>query len=316
MHFLGTYGGIVENVRDPERLGRAKVRVPHLHGTSSASAGYVGVNDLPWAMPAGMPAGGSAASGGFSHLPAPGDHVWVRFLDGEAEKPIWEWGMQTFADRDKLKLHTYETTPTGEVSPPKSAYWTRYNHVVELTDPGINLITAGGYRIQFIDGINDGRIDLSTALGNFLRLDDTDNGATMFLNEDWFINIGQALTGQSNTFEWITATDDFSVVSGQAVVFESATDTSFGAGTVFSVDALESVDFTAPMIRLGGETAVQPVILGTQLLTFLESLLVYLSTHTHGNGNNGSPTSPPIIPPVGVVQPEPSTLLSTTVFTV
>lgn len=315
MPLLGTYGGLVENVRDPEKLGRVKVRVPHVHGVSSSSAGFIGVNDLPWAAPAGMPAGGSAQSGGFSHLPSPGDHVWVRFLDGEPEKPIWEWGMQTFADRDKLKLHQYAVAATGEVGKPKSAFWTRFNHVLELTETGINGITSNGYRLQIIDGTADGRVDLSTSLGNFLRLDDTDNGGTLFINEDMFVNIGQSLQAISNGFDWQTATEDFTVVSGADVSLEAAVSFSVGASAV-AVDALETADFTAPVIRFGGETAVQPLVLGTNLATFLESLLLYLSTHTHGNGNEGSPTTPPIVPPIGIVQPQIPTLLSTTVFTV
>ena len=93
-----TYAGTVESNLDPLKLGRLKVRVPHVYGTTASGVGYIGVNDLPWALPAGMAAGGSANSGGFSQLPEKGDHVWVRFLDGEPEKPVWEWGMQTMDD--------------------------------------------------------------------------------------------------------------------------------------------------------------------------------------------------------------------------
>ncbi len=316
MHLSGTYGGVVENVRDPEKLGRVKVRVPHVHGVSAGSAGFIGVNDLPWAMPAGMPAGGSAQSGGFSHIPAPGDHVWVRFLDGEPEKPIWEWGMQTFGDRDKLTLHQYDVSPTGEVGKPKSSGWTRFNHRIELSETGITGITSGGYRLQIIDGQADGRIEATTSLGNFFRLDDTDNGGTLFLNEDFYVNVGQSVSGFSNGFEWTTMTEDFSVVSGRAISLQSATTFDVGASADASIDALGTINLTAPAIRIGGEAAIQPLVLGTSLTLFLESLLLYLSTHTHGNGNNGSPTSPPLAPPQATVQPQTALLLSTTAFTV
>jgi hypothetical protein len=315
MRFFGTYGGVVENVRDPEKLGRAKVRVAHIHGVSSSAAGYIGVNDLPWAMPAGMPAGGSAQSGGFSHLPAPGDHVWVRFLDGEPEKPIWEWGMQTFSDRDKLKLHPYAMTATGEVGKPQSSFWTRFNHALELAETGINAITSQGYRLQIIDGEADGRIDLSTSLGNLVRLDDLDNGISVFANEDLAINVGEAVTGFSNNFDWTTMTGDFSVQCGGSVDFQTTYDFSVGAASNITLDALAEASLTAPIVRLGSAQAVEPNVLGTQLTLFLESLLLYLSTHTHGNGNNGSNTFPPVIPPIGIVQPEPSLLISRTVFT-
>lgn len=315
MQLHGTYGAVVENVRDPEKLGRVKARVPHVHGVDAAGAGYIGSNDLPWAMPAGMPAGGSAQSGGFSHLPAPGDHVWVRFLDGEPEKPLWEWGMQTFGDRDRLKLHQYAATTTGETGVPKSAYWTRFNHAFELTETGVNAVTSGGYSFQLVNGINTGRIELATALGNFLRLDDLDDGATFFFNLDWSINVGESVSGRSNGFSWKTASQDFTVASGNALSLEAAANMTLGAVGTLTLDALGAVDLSAPLIRVGGASAVQPMVLGTLLISYLEALNLYLSTHTHGNGNNGSPTSPPILPPQASTPPT-ALLVSKTAFTV
>jgi hypothetical protein len=49
-------------------------------------------------------------------------------------------------------------------------------------------------------------------------------------------------------------------------------------------------------VMIGSDSASQPLVLGTQLLTALTNLLTYLTSHTH-TGNLGAPTSPPLIPP-------------------
>jgi Type VI secretion system/phage-baseplate injector OB domain len=324
MSLTGTYAGIVESNRDPEKLGRLKVRVPHVYGATGGGTGYIGVNDLPWALPAGMPAGGSAASGGFSQLPEPGDKVWVRFLDGEPEKPIWEWAMQTVSDRDGLTLHTYDES-SGTVGKPNRTIWTRYGHAVTLNEGGAILSTSQGYRLLLTDasepGANDGTINLTTALGNFLTLDDSDNSGTLNINEDLNVNVGSGVTGQSNSFDWTTASDDFSVLSGGKISLSATDDVDVTTASAFSIDALSTVsisaeatmtfDFTTLLLGTG---AVEPFVLGLQFQTWAEALLLYLSVHTHTSTTPGAPTSPPIIPPTASVQPETSLLLSKTIF--
>lgn len=311
---LGTYCGIVENVSDPLKLGRVKVRVPHVYGASAAGGGVIGTNDLPWALPAGMPAGGSAESGGFSHLPNVGDHVYVRFLDGEPEKPIWEWGMQTQADAKALPLHQYLTNGKT-VGKPKRAGWTRYGHTFELNEDGIIVTTSQGYRMTITDGDPTGDpsgiIQLTSALGNMLEIDDEGGSWTAYAVEDLFLNVGDTITAQARALDF-TLVDSVSVDIG----------TDFGAtvGTTFDLTVLGDTTIETlsqlqlKFLNLKMNTGTEPFVRGNQLVTFLESLLTYLSTHTHGNGNNGSPTTPPIIPPTGVVQPEPGTLISQTIF--
>ena len=163
-----TYAGTVESNLDPLKLGRIKARVPHVYGTASSGVGYIGTNDLPWALPAGMPAGGSALSGGFSQLPEMGDKVWVRFLDGEPEKPIWEWGMQSMDDAESVALHTYAVgVPVGK---PNRTIWTRYQHAVVMDEGSVIATTSAGYRLVLTDssepGANDGNLTLVTPHGN------------------------------------------------------------------------------------------------------------------------------------------------------
>jgi hypothetical protein len=305
MSLLGTYCGIVENVNDPLKLGRVKVRVPHVYGASDAGGGVIGTNDLPWALPAGMPAGGGAGSGGFSHLPSNGDHVYVRFLDGEPEKPIWEWGMQTQPDAQALPLHQYEINGKT-VGKPKRAAWTRYGHTVELNADGVIVTTSQGYRATFTNGdtdANNGLIQVVTPLGNMLEIDDDGGSWTAYSVEDLYLNVGDTITAQARAI-------DFTMSESAVVNIGTTLDATVNGNLTIETLAELQLSFVALKLGLGTE----PFVLGTQLVAFLESLLTWLTTHTHGNGNLGSPTTPPIIPPVGVVQPDPATLVSTTIF--
>jgi uncharacterized protein involved in type VI secretion and phage assembly len=74
--YWGKYRGLVVDRNDPEQLGRLKVKVPSL--LADATTG--------WAWPASPYAGAGA---GFFFIPQVDDLVWVEFLEGELEHPIW-----------------------------------------------------------------------------------------------------------------------------------------------------------------------------------------------------------------------------------
>ena len=318
MNYGFTYAGTVEANQDPLKLGRLKVRVPLVYGALGAGMGAIAVNDLPWALPAGMPAGNSASSGGFSQLPEPGDSVWVRFLDGEPEKPIWEWAMQTTAGRDALPLHKYAQ------GKPDRAFWTRYGHAIEINDGAVILTTASGYRLLALDadtGEANGKLSLTTKSGNFIEIDDLDDTIKCMAMEDLYFYVGTSAFGQSDSFSWETLTQDFTVKAGGAFAVTATDDLDLNTASNFSLNALGSaaltaessflIDFTSLQL---GATATEPAVLGTQLYNFLTSLLLWLSTNTHTSSVPGSPTSPPVVPPQPVIQPDPSQLLSKSIL--
>lgn len=83
----GVYTGLVVDARDPEHRGRVKVRVPSLHATEP----------LPtWALPMGAHWGGGA---GHMIPPAVGAALFVMFLDGNPEVPLWLPGAFTQDNR-------------------------------------------------------------------------------------------------------------------------------------------------------------------------------------------------------------------------
>ena len=326
MDLSGTYGGIVESVKDPEKRGRIKVRVPAVYGVLGSGSGFVATDSIPWALPAGIPSGGSGNSGGFSLLPIPGDHVWVRFLDGEPEKPIWEWGVQTVGEAENFKLHQYDDT----IGTPNRTGWTRYGHTIELNDSSVLATTSQGYRLSLIDGeaaAPTGLIQLTSRGGNQVEIDDETNTITLQSNEDLQINVGDEIYAISRSItldvvEEVTANvgTDLDLTVGGSVTGDVVgnVDLTVGGNTSATVTGNLTANVTgnaqlqAALIQL--QEGSEPFVKGTQLVTFLTSLLTYLTSHTHGNGNAGSPTTPPLIPPTGVVQPEPSTLISTTIF--
>lgn len=320
MNLSLTFAGVVEINQDPLKLGRLKVRVPLVYGVGEDSASYIGTNDLPWAMPAGMPAGASAKSGGFSQIPEPGDTVWVRFLDGEPEKPIWEWGMQTASGAESLKLHTYAAgTPVGK---PDRTVWTRYNHAIELNQGSVILTTSAGYRVILTDADDitpNGKISVTTPKGNFLEFDDLDDSAKMFVLQELYFNVGTGVLGLSDSFSWSTLSGNFDVTSGGSLNLTSAYD--FNATTSGDMNFATLGDLTVEVARLMnlsfsklsiGLGATEPVVLGNMLALWVESLYSWLALHTHVSSSPGSITSPPT-QPTDAIQPAIAALLSKTV---
>lgn len=317
-----TYGGVVEVNQDPLKLGRLKVRVPHVYGTQNNADGYIGTGELPWALPAGMPAGGSANSGGFSHLPGRGDKVWVRFLDGEPEKPIWEWGMQSIGDADTLNLHSYAKLPTP-IGAPDRAFWTRYGHAFEMNEGSLIATTSQGYRAVLTDssapGTADGNIMVSTQNGNFVSLDDLDDTAKIFSVEDMYVYVGSGFLGLSDSFSWSTLSGEFNVSAGQGIGLTSAGDISLTTSASVTVDALgDTLLGTQGLFTVGGSfirigfAATQPAVLGADLVLLFEGIYAWLALHTHTSSEAGSPTSQPL-QPVATITPSISSILSATV---
>jgi len=174
----GTYAGIVSDVNDPSKVGRVKVYVPTVHGQLNEEGGSIPAQLLPWAFPAGIPSGGQVLSGGISWLPIVGDQVWVRFLDGQPEKPIWEWANQNIYQRDNWgPLNKYD-----KAGPVARGAISRYDHWIEFLETQLNLYTKQGYTVNIKDGdtgSQNGSINLFTPRGGLISLDDKSESCTI-----------------------------------------------------------------------------------------------------------------------------------------
>lgn len=217
MDLNGTFTGVVEDNKDPEKLGRLKVRVPQVFGAVGGVFGAITTDNIPWALPAGLPNGLSQQSGGADWLPEVGDQVLVRFIDGEPEKPVYEWFMQTQLGVQNFPLHAYQVGPSGSVGKPKRGAWVRYGHTVEWNTDGLIMTTSKGYRMLLTDASpvgNDGDITISTQAGQFLEFDDSVNTVSLNVNEDFYINVGKQMLAICDSISMQTQTDEIELISG------------------------------------------------------------------------------------------------------
>lgn len=195
----------MEDVRDPAGLGRVKARVPHVYGPATGGLS-LNTRDIPWALPAGLPAGLGAASGGISWLPEIGDQVWVRFLDGEPEKPVWEWANQSVKGAETLGLHQYDEA----THLPIRALMTRYGHALEFTEASLIATTGRGYALLLDNGDlgpPSGTVTLRTPGGQVVHLDDL-NELLSVVAKDILLNAQDDLTVLASAVDLETLTGD------------------------------------------------------------------------------------------------------------
>jgi len=81
------YRGVVENVDDPEKAGRVRIRVMGIH---SDNPKYVETKHLPWAIPAtDLRMGGGLRNIGSYKVPDIGSHVFIFFEAGDHNFPVY-----------------------------------------------------------------------------------------------------------------------------------------------------------------------------------------------------------------------------------
>lgn len=78
--YYGLYQGVVTNIKDPEKRGRIKVKCPEVLGGEVESA---------WCDPLVQVA---YDNGGDFCIPAKDEMVWLQFIAGDANKPVWLGG--------------------------------------------------------------------------------------------------------------------------------------------------------------------------------------------------------------------------------
>ena len=247
MDLRGCFGGIVEENRDPQKLGRLKVRVPHVYGAVGGVFGAVATNDLPWALPVGLAGGLTQQSGGADWLPEIGDQVLVQFFDNEPEKPLWQWFMQTQDAVKDFPLHVYEINKDGSVGKPKRGAWVRYGHTVEWNSDGLILTTSKGYRVLLTDASSagdDGDITIATQAGQSFEFDDSTGDSTLNVNNDWNINVASQILAMADSFSLTTLNNEIELISGSSLSVNTQTDFLVTAGQTWQMSVSGTTAFS------------------------------------------------------------------------
>ena len=103
--YYGLYQGVVTNIKDPEKRGRIKVKCPEVLGVDTESA---------WCDPL-VPV--AYDNGGDFCIPAKNEMVWLQFIAGDANRPVylggwWQEKMtplgNTYTKLDNTRIISYK----------------------------------------------------------------------------------------------------------------------------------------------------------------------------------------------------------------
>lgn len=336
----GLYVGYVEATSDPLVLGRLLVRVPTVHGPyGSDSSNAVGIGDLAWALPGGLPNGSSSSSGTFSWLPAVGDQVFVAFIDGEPEKPVWFWGPRTLTSASKygITVEDGKEYPAQAYSekgyPVARKYLSAYDHSIIFNKDMLHLRNSAGVALELSSADNYGLLTTSTGYSVAVAGESvvgavdgsvtvsTEGGITLSLDDSVKSIVINSTTLASTTEDITIDTVDMDISGVGYLDVEFSGDVRLVSTTNLQlVSPLVNIDCNSLEISgnlsvagtatLTGNVAVVGTLATTGAVSLaggsdpvarlsdLAFLVAWINTHTHSNGNLGSPTGSPMTPAI------------------
>jgi hypothetical protein len=171
-----------------------------------------------------------------------------------------------------------------------------------------------------------GVIYLGTPAGFYLELDNESQVLTTYVPHLQYLttSIRWTNTGDiyTDTFDWTTIAKrdiyaqserNLTLTTNGKLYLKSDQDASIVANTKLDVIAQNAVTVSAPVINFGGSGGKpNAIVRQTDLQYAVNQVLAYLEVHVHSNGNFGSPTGPPVIPPLPVMAPASTVIYETT----
>lgn len=230
--FYGIYVAIVEDVADPNNMGRIRVQVPAL-GQRRAPA------DL-WARPAVF--GGSEGTGVF-FTPNVADVVWVSFEAGNPDKPVYFGGFMG----------------NGKAAPEFDSYLKRgfktpAGHYVRVSDDEDDQhITMSASNGAYATMNKDGDLLLSSAEGSYINLSAKDMSTTIH-------DIGGALLTMKDGEATLVSSDGMVVKVGASGV-------TIISGKDAVINASGNITLKSGTVDIG-DGASEPLVLGNKFMSF------------------------------------------------
>lgn len=284
--------GFVEDVNDPEKIGRVKVRVTGYH---TENKGVLPTDDLIWFV---CLVNNSEGDKGVGTNPKynVGSLVFGYFIDNQLQNGFVSGAFNSEADINKLaanediqntivqskKDSVKENIPKADGSSwsePQTPYATQYpeNKVTE---------TNSGHVIELDDTEGAERLHVYHKAGTFYEVHPDGSQVVRIVKDDYTIIAG----------------DGYFCIEGNATGY-------VGGNNDLKIDGTNTIDvqgqsvLRAPEIQLGEDSDVEPSVLGNKLATWITTELVpWLNTHNH-IGNLGYPTSPASTGSIGPFQP-------------
>jgi uncharacterized protein involved in type VI secretion and phage assembly len=219
----GVVTGIVTNLKDPNKLGRVKVKFPWL--ADDVESDWMRVSS-PMAGP----------ERGFMYIPEVNDEVLVAFEHGNPNRPYLIgqlWNM-----KDKPPYSDSDNAITDKVE--KRIIKTRAGHFLEFDDTKssekVTIKTKAGHQIVMDDKSGSENISITDKSGNKLVIDSSKKSVSFDVGGDFSVNSkGKIILNSTGNIE-ITAK------AGNATV----------KGTKLSMEGTASSELKAPQVKVNG----------------------------------------------------------------
>ncbi len=273
----GVVVGIVQDIRDPDGLGRVRVDFPWLAEDTDAVAITPDEDRAHsyWARIATLMAGRKR---GTYFIPEVGDEVLVAFEHGDPDRPVIIGMLWNMEDKPPENMDK-------EGKNHRRSIHSRSGHEIVMDDnvddgkACITIKSQGGHRIVLDDQDDKGKIEIKTSEGHVITMDD--QAGTVTISD----KAGNKLTidANANSLSIQTGGNQEQKVGGNLTIKVS------GNATI-SAPAGITIDSTS--IKLGSSAALSLVN---------DTFIDLFNTHFHV-GNLGAPTSPPTIPAIKNVQ--------------
>lgn len=262
--YFGKYPGLVLQNTPPENdqgnpnrthRGELLVEVPGILEETEDGKGEQPIRI--WARPCFHP--------GFFFIPEMGDQVWVEFIAGDINSPVWTgvW-------------YPLKATPktVAEEAP------TRFQKVIR---------TASGHVVQLDDTEDEEKIVITHKSG--AKIEMNKDGSILIANEKNTFIFLNAREGQTTLFDehqnLLTMTSDGVVVATQGSFIELKGGNMKVVGDEAVQIAANNVILNASKISLGGEAAQMSLLIA-------EKFAALFDTHVHAHPMG--PTLPPTVP--------------------
>lgn len=231
--------GIVEDVKDPKKLGRVKVRILHQHEKD------VGTDDLPWATPlspvtsANFVGTGTAPIGLIS-----GSRVMGFYADGRLKQIPMILGTIPFIGEGKEQNHSVSRYARGEVvekelypGEPETQAKPEYPHNKTIT-------TASGHIVELDDTPGAERVHVFHRSGSYIEMNPDGSVVTRVAGESFELSLKDKRIASAEGDILISS------VEGEVTITSEKTINLNAQGSVNISSASGIVNIEAPIIGL------------------------------------------------------------------